>query len=229
MHLVKPVLPILSAALAVLSLPISSMCRGQTAGPDESQFQYQEIQNLEQQKKYAEALAKANAAVEANPKSIVPYVIRGHIYSAMSQWDKADADYQSILQIDPNNFAAQFNRNEIRLSKKDYDGAREGFFSLEKNPDWGDLAAYKVFVCDLFADHELAANSEFEAFKNGAPHASYYFANATWSYYHKQPDDAQSWITSAERIYPRKTIFFYSATLVQFGYMKPLPEELKAP
>jgi len=47
------------------------------------------------------ALAKATALVEAAPKTIPPYVVRGHIYSEMSQWDKADADYQTILQIDP--------------------------------------------------------------------------------------------------------------------------------
>jgi tetratricopeptide (TPR) repeat protein len=230
MHLVKPIFPIVGAVITMLSLPVAGTCRAQVAAdPGEFQYQYKEIQNLEEKGKYDEALAKANAAVEANPKSIAPYVLRGHLYTEMSQWDKADADYRTILQIDPNNFPALFNRSEIKLTKKDYDGARDGFFALEKNPDWGDLAAYKVFVCDLLAGHELASRSELEAFGKGAPHASYYFANATWSFCRKKPDDAQSWIASADHIYPRKTIYFYSATLVALGYMKPLPVDLKAP
>jgi tetratricopeptide (TPR) repeat protein len=237
MHLVKPVLTVLGAAIVALSLPISSTCEGQTAppappatiGPNDSQFQYKEIQHLEQEGKYEEALAKANAAVEADPKNIIPYVLRGHIYSEMNQLDKSDADFVSILQIDPNNFPAQFNRCEIKLSKKDYDGAREGFTLLEKNPDWGDLAAYKVFVCDLFAGHELASRSELETFNKAGTHPSYFYANATWSFYHKETDKARSWVNSAEHIYPRKTIYFYSATLVDAGYIKLPPPELKVP
>jgi tetratricopeptide (TPR) repeat protein len=251
MHLVKPVLSILGAAIVALSLPISGTCEGQTLpppsqtppgqititlpahaatiGPDDSQFAYKEIQHLEQEGKYDEALAKANAAVEADPKKITPYVLRGHIYSEMNQLDKADADFLTILQIDPNNFPAQFNRCEIKLSKKDYDGARDGFTSLEKNPDWGDLAAYKVFVCDLFAGHELASRSELETFNRLETHASYFYANATWSFYHKQPQEGQSFIDSAQRIYPRKTVYFYSSTLVDLGYIKPLEEDVKVP
>jgi tetratricopeptide (TPR) repeat protein len=255
MHLVKSVFTISCAAIVVLGLSISGTCRAQMLPPPlslhtttntpltvtipkpppspdstvDSQFGYQEIQLLEHEGKYDEALAKATALVEADPKTIPPYVVRGHIYSEMSQWDKADADYQTILQIDPSNFAAQFNRCEIQLSKKDYDKARDGFFALEKNPDWGDLASYKVFVCDLFAGHELASRSEFETFNKAGTHASYYFANATWSFYHKQPDEGQSWVNSAERIYPHKAIYFYSATLVDRGYMKPLPDDVKVP
>ncbi len=167
--------------------------------------------------------------MEADPKNITPYVIRGHIYADMSQWDKADEDFQAILQIDPDNFPAQFNRCEVKLMKKDYDAARGGYLALEKNADWGDLAAYKVFVCDLFAGHELAARNELEQINQAEPHASYFYANATWSFYHKQPEEAQRWIDSAQRIYPRKTTYFYSATLVDCGYIKPLPTEVKVP
>jgi tetratricopeptide (TPR) repeat protein len=246
MHLAKPVLHFLGAAIIVLGLPFSNTCEGQTlpppdspiitipapapaVGSDDLQFQYREIQLLEQQGRYDEALAKANAAVQADPKNVTPYVIRGHIYSEMSQLGKADADFQTILQIDPANFPAQFNRCEIKLAKKDYAGAREGFFSLEKNPDWGDLASYKVFVCDLFAGHELASRSELETFNKAGTHASYYYANATWSFYRNQPEKAQSWINSAEHIYPRKTIYFYSATLVDAGYIKLPPPDVKVP
>jgi tetratricopeptide (TPR) repeat protein len=218
---------IIGAALVSLSLPISTCCRAQTqAAP---RYDFQEITQLEQEKKFDAALAKANAAVEADPKSIDPYVVRGHLYSEMGQWEKADADFATILQIDPDNFPAQFNRCEVKLALKDYDDARQGFFNLEKNPDWGDLAKYKVFVCDLFAGHQIASASELETLKREETHASYFFANATWNFYHNQPREAQSWLDSATRIYPRKTIYFYAATLVDSGYIAPLQEDVKVP
>jgi tetratricopeptide (TPR) repeat protein len=234
------------AAIALLSLPLAGTCRAQAtlvlrettnsvsgdtptpppdnlpaaSQPDESHFEYQEILLLEHQGKYQDALNKANEAVLANPKEITPYIIRGHIYSEMSLMDKADEDFQTILKMDPDNFGAQFNRCEVKLTKKDYSGARAGFLALEKNSDWGDLAAYKVFVCDLFSGQVLDAQNELDAFNKVGSHASYYYANATWSFYNKQPRQAQPWLDAAERIYPRKVIHFYSATLVDRGYIR---------
>jgi hypothetical protein len=38
------------------------------------------------------------------------------------------------------------------------------FVALEKDPDMGDFASYKVFLCDLFGGHEDAASKELDAF-----------------------------------------------------------------
>jgi tetratricopeptide (TPR) repeat protein len=197
--------------------------------PGSGQYKYMEILHLEGQGHYDEALAKANDAVQAAPKDVAPYIIRGHLYSEMSNWDKADADFQTVLQIDPNNFGAQFNRCEVKLMKKDYDAARAGYLALDKNTEWGDLADYKVFVCDLLGGHAAVAKSEFDAFNQAGSHPSYYYANATWNFYNKQPKDAQSWLTSAANIYPAKIIHFYSATLEALGYIKPPPAEVEVP
>ncbi len=63
----------------------------------------------------------------------------------------------------------------------------------------------------------------------GETHASYFYANATWSFYHKDPEKAVSWINSAQHIYPRKTVYFYSSTLVDNGYIKLPPPDVKVP
>jgi len=227
MLFVKPVhQTIFIAAAVAVAIPLPG--RGQVAN-ELPHFDYKQIQLLEDEKKYDLALAKADEAVEADPKSIAPYVLRGHIYSDMEQWDKADADFQTILQLDPDNFPAKFNRCEVKLAKKDYDNARGGYLALEKNADWGDLAAYKVFVCDLFAGHQLDAKSELEAFNRAGSHPSYFYGNATWSFYHKQTEEGKGWIASASRIFPAKIQRFYSATLIDNGYMPPLVEDLKVP
>jgi Tfp pilus assembly protein PilF len=173
-------------------------------------------------------LEKVGAVVQAEPKNISAYIIRGHIYSEMKLWEQADNDYRTILQIDPDNFSAQFNVSELKLMQKDYDGARPGFVALEENPDWGDLAAYKVFVCDLFGGHENAAQSELDAFDQAESKASYYYSNATWEFYHKRPESALTWLNACADIYPSKTAFFYSATLVNFGYIPSIQQANQA-
>ena len=194
-------------------------------GPDQTSKELENIVSLEKQGQYDSALAKATAVIQAEPKNVNAYIVRGHIYSEMKLWDKAGADYQAVLQIDPENFPANFNICEVNLMQKDYDHARVGFVALEGNPDWGDLAAYKVFVCDLFAGHEAVAQSELDAFDKAGGHASYYYSKATWEFYHKHPEPAQTWLDEAAWIYPHKKVYFYSATLVDFGYIKPQPQE----
>jgi hypothetical protein len=108
--------------------------------------------------------------------------------------------------------------------QKAYDDAHSGFISLEKDPEWGDLAAYKVFLCDLFGGHEDLAQSELNAFNKVESNPSYYYSNAAWDLFHKRPESAMSWLNAAARIYPHKKVFFYSATLIEFGYL-PLPTQ----
>jgi tetratricopeptide (TPR) repeat protein len=203
------------------SLPIS-------AEPDDADRKFQDILKLERQGSYLSALEKANAAVEAEPMNVSAYIVRGHIYTEMKLWDKAEDDYRIIVKIDPDNFPAKFNLSELKLMQKDYDNARLGFVALEKHPDWGDLAAYKVFVCDLFGGHEDVAQNELDAFDKVGRHPSYYYSKATWDYYHKRPETAITWLNAAAQIYPHKKVFFYSATLVVFGYIPPTPQEDQA-
>jgi len=182
---------------------------------------FREIQMLEKQGHFASALEKATSVVQAEPKNVSAYIVRGHIYTEMNQLDQAGDDYRTILQLDPNNFSAKFNLSELKLIQKEYDDARIGFLALESNPDWGDLAAYKVFVCDLFAGHEDVAKSEFDTFDKAKQNASYYYSKATWEFYHNRPLVAQTWIDAAAWMYPPKKVYFYSATLIDFGYLKP--------
>ena len=70
--------------------------------------------------------------------------------------------------------------------QEQYDAARAGFAALEKDPivktqpDMGDFAAYKVFLCDLFGGHQAQAKKELDVFNDIMGNPSYYFCNAAW-------------------------------------------------
>jgi tetratricopeptide (TPR) repeat protein len=177
---------------------------------------------LDTQGKYDDALAKVNAAIQSNPKSIPAYILRGDIYSRKKQFDMSQKDYDSVLQLDPKNGTAKFNMAELKFMQKDYDGARPGFVELEANTDLGDLATYKVFLCDLFGGHTDVAQKEYDDFNKVGGNASYYFANVAWDVYHKNTDDARTWLGSAQRIYPPQKFLLYASSLHDLGYL-PLP------
>ncbi len=170
------------------------------------------------------ALARVNAVLQADPRSLAGYVLRGAIYSQLKQWDKAQGDYEAANLINPHSPIVQFNLAEVRFVQKEYDVARPGFVMLEANDksDIGDLATYKVFLCDLFGGHEDLAARDLESIDDVGANPSYYFSHAAWSIYHHKPEDARGWLRSANSIYSVQKNGFYASSLFETGYL-PLP------
>ncbi len=168
------------------------------------------------------ALQLTDEAVKNNPKSFAALTLRGMIYSQKKQWTSADADFTSALALDPTNIVVKFNLAEIRFVQKQYDAARSRFLPLTKDSTMADFAQYKVFLCDLLAGHEAVAKKELDVFNAAETHPSYYFANAAWDLYHKNIDDARTWLVSASNIYVPSKNQFYASPLKDLGYL-PLP------
>ncbi len=170
------------------------------------------------------ALAKVNAVLQADPRSLAGYVLRGAIYSQLKEWVKAQGDYEAANLINPHSPIVQFNLSEVHFVQKQYDIARPGFVMLEANDksDIGDLATYKVFLCDLFGGHEDMAARDLESIDDVGANPSYYFAHAAWSLYHHKPEEARGWLRSANNIYSVQKNGFYASSLFESGYL-PLP------
>ena len=203
-----------SSALAQ-DLPLQSPPDPVTAG-------LMEAVRLQEQDKLDDALAKVNAVIRSVPRNANAFSLRGNIYAEKKLWDQAGQDYRSALQFDGGNVQAKFNLAEIDFIDKKYDDARPAFLALTEDSTMGDLASYKVFLCDLFGGHKSVATSELDAFNQVGSNASYYFANVAWSIYHKKTADARSWLGSARRIYPLNKFNLYAASLRDLGYL-PLP------
>jgi Tfp pilus assembly protein PilF len=174
------------------------------------------------------ALADLTQAVQLKPDSAFAFLLRGSLYTQKKMFPQAEADFAAAYKIDPNNVVIKFNLSELKFMQKHYDDARAGFFPLQKDPDMGDFAMYKVFLCDLFGGHEALAKTELDAIDNKGDDASYYFSNAAWDLYHKKTDDARSWLVSASHIYDMKKFSTYVESLNYLGYL-PLPPPKDAP
>jgi len=165
------------------------------------------------------ALDKLTEAIKLNPKNSAAYVLRASIYCQKKLWIQASEDFASAAAMDPHNIVIKFNQVEIQFLQKQYDAARVGFLALESDPEMGDLAKYKVFLCDLFGGHEDVAQQELDAFNKAGEYPSYYFSNAAWSLYHKNVDDARDWLISASHIYAPQKFTYYAQSLYDLGYL----------
>ncbi len=168
------------------------------------------------------ALEKLTEAIKLNPKSSGAYVLRASIYCQKKDWAHAEQDFKAAQQLAPENLVIKFNLVEIKFRQKQFDAARSGFVALQNDPDMGDLASYKVFLCDLFGGHEDVASKELDAFNQVGSNPSYYFSNAAWDLFHKKIEDGRGWLVSASNIFDPRKNAYYAESLRDFGYL-PLP------
>jgi tetratricopeptide (TPR) repeat protein len=173
------------------------------------------------------ALSKLTEAIQLNPHNPTPYVLRASLYCQKKLWSQAEADFKAAQQLAPTNSVIKVQLIEVKFMQKEYDVARPGYVALEKDPDLGDFASYKVFLCDLAGGHEDVAKKDLDAFDQVDGNPSYYFGNAAWSIVHKNFDDARKWLESASRIYPARKNAYYAESLIYLGYL-PLPKSATA-
>ena len=176
------------------------------------------------------ALNDLSQAIKTNPNSTGAYVLRASLYCQKKQWQQAEDDFKAAAKIAPGNTVLKFNLIEVKFMQKQYDLARTGFLTLVNDPDMGDFAQYKVFLCDLFGGHDDQAKKELDVFNAAMGNPSYYFSNAAWCLVHKDPDGARDWLMSASRIYPPRKNAYYAQTLRDLGYLPiPSPGDTVAP
>lgn len=177
---------------------------------------------LMQAGKLDDALVKVNTSIQLDPKNANAYFLKGNIYAGKKMWTEALQAYDMNQKLDPNNAASKFDSAEVKFMQKEYDQARREFDALKTNPEVDDLSAYKVFLCDLMGAHEDVAKRELDAFDVVGRKPSYYFANAAWSFFHHNIEDARSWLVSASHVYASQKYNLYATSLVDLGYL-PLP------
>ena len=82
-----------------------------------------------------DALGKINKAIVADPANSNLYAVRGSMYDQQKKSDLALADYRKAVELDPNNFDAQFN-----LGVYNYNRAADSYTKASKM----DLKTYQT-------------------------------------------------------------------------------------
>jgi len=72
---------------------------------------------------FENAVAVATAAIPLNPKSGIPYLIRGSAWQERGDFEKALDDYDKALQIDPRNTTVLLVRGRLSETREEFDQA----------------------------------------------------------------------------------------------------------
>lgn len=108
-------------------------------------------------RKYAQALADFQRAVELAPEEAMPYLYRGHGYAALHRVHRALDDYSRALQRDPDLVAAWYARGLMRERRHEYrEAAADYQEALRRVPDHPGAKA----ALDLLGRKEMWWNPE---------------------------------------------------------------------
>lgn len=148
------------------------------AYPTNKTFMLEDLNMSLAKGKGEDALSKINKTIAADPGNSNLYAVRGSIYDQQKKSDMALTDYKKAVELDPNNFDAQFN-----LGVYNYNRAADAYTKASKM----DLKTYQVSGKKL----EVEGKKNFEA---SVP----YFEKAL----QLQPDDRNT-LTSLQKVYFR--------------------------
>lgn len=148
------------------------------AYPNNKSFMLEDLNVSLASGKGEDALAKINKTIAADPSNSNLYAVRGSMYDRQKKTDLAVADYRKAIELEPNNFDAQFN-----LGVYNYNRAADAYTKASKM----DLKTYQK------SGKALEAQGK-KYFQDSVP----YFEKAL----QLQPDDRNT-LTSLQKVYFR--------------------------
>lgn len=179
-----------------------------------------------------ESLEKLNEVEAITGEFHIVTNMRGAIYTKMRDFKSARVEFRRAIELTADkpreNFHPRFNLAEINFVEKNWEEARKAFTKLLEEgsiPDPGTrrLMEYKVMICLLQekkTDEAMAILEKFDQYDHDSP--AYYFGMAAVSFANDKKEEAEEWLGSSAKIYPKELNDVYQDSLVEAGWLQTL-------
>jgi tetratricopeptide (TPR) repeat protein len=195
---------------------------------------FEQSQQGFRQRDFATALKLVDEADKADPNQPATLNLRGEILMQQGQFDDAEAAFKKAARLDPKLRDAQYNLAQIPFKKKEYAKARDRFETLYKRIPGGEknqaaeLIKFKIYMTLLMESKESRAHSMMEEFQFTGDTPALYYAQAAWEYKHNNPQKAEDWTNSANKIYSPALNGVFADAFYDVGWLQ-RPEGTTAP
>jgi Flp pilus assembly protein TadD len=216
------------------SLPLMTAAERTEKAKALARSKFEQSQQAFRQRDFTTALKLVDEADKADPNQPTTLNLRGEILMQQGQFDDAETVFKKTAKLDPKLRDAQYNLAQIPFKKKDYATARDRFETLYKRIPGGDknqaaeLIKFKIYMTLLMEGKESPAHSMMEEFQFTGDTPALYYAQAAWEYKHNNPQKAEDWTNSANKIYSAALNGVFADAFYDVGWLQ-RPEGTTAP
>src|SRR6266545_2433624 len=208
------------------SLPLMTAAERTEKTKAIARSKFEQSQQAFRQRDFATALKLVDEADKADANQPATLNLRGEILMQQGKFDNAEAAFKKAAKLDPKLRDAQYNLAQIPFKKKEYAKARDRFETLYKRIPGGDknqaaeLIKFKIYMTLLMEGKESRAHSMMEEFQFTGDTPALYYAQAAWDYKHNNPQTAEDWTNSANKIYSPELNGVFADAFYDVGWMQ---------
>lgn len=186
-----------------------------------------EAQALHGLQKNFDALQRIEEAEVLDPSSPLIPNVRGSIYTAMRDFDKAREQFQKARALSPDAFEPKFNLVELDYVSGNYAAAERGFQQLLQDYpklqlEVRHLTQFKVLVSQLKQDKVTEARQVMTNFSFMDDTPAYYYSKAAFAFQEGKRPEGQEWLARAASIYKAHVIVPYVDSLMEAKWIESL-------
>ena len=196
-------LPIAALLCLCFALPLAAQ-----QVDDTTRQQIEAIIKDFERKKYDAVIDKITELEPAGESGAFMLNLKGAAYTKKKEYDQAIASFRTALELSPGLFAAQFNLGEVHFLQRQYPEALAIFRDMLNGDPRNELLQFKVFLCHLQLEDELAAKKALSTMKFPGDTPSWYYSQAAWEFSKGNKRKASDYLSGARFIFPGKTEIF---------------------
>ena len=216
------------------SLPLMTAAERTEKTKAFARSKFEQSQQAFRQRDFATALKLIDESDKAAPNQPATLNLRGEILMQQGKFDDAETAFKKAAKLDPKLRDAQYNLAQIPFKKKDYAQAQDRFETLYKRIPGGEknqaaeLIKFKIYMTLLMEGKESRAHSMMEEFQFTGETPALYYAQAAWEYKHNNPQKAEDWTNSANKIYSPALNSVFADAFYDVGWLQ-RPQGTTAP
>lgn len=209
--------------------PQQAPAPAQAPSPEAEKFSQllTEAQQLQQSNQLMAAMEKLSEAESIRKDEPIVLNMRGSLYTAMRDFDKAQAAFQKSNELAPGAFEPKFNLTELQYVQGKYPEAETGFTALLQDypklrVEVRHITLFKILVSRLKQGKVTEAEETMTNFTNMDDTPAYYFAKAAFAFQKEDKIEAQRWINVGGQVFKQQDNVPYLDSLIEARWIDSL-------
>lgn len=214
--------------IAVVACSLFSARAAEEIAKDQSPAYISAIQNAMRSfsaRDFKTVLTYVDQAETIHQKSALTLNIRAAVAIEEKRFEEGRELLLQALQLDPRFFPALFNLAEIPFMQGKYSEARLAYEKLTDDDATAELIRFRIYLTYLLEKNDERAKAILDALPllNDTP--IYFYAHAAWEFAHGNTKDAQSYLKSAEAVFPPSRLANFADVFYDLGWLKRAPAD----